>query len=48
MTLRRKDWFDLVDILTCALDEDMVYIDAMIEERKTGIARSLIHPCMKE
>jgi hypothetical protein len=42
MTLNEKDWKDLKEILTCALDEDLPYIDAMIRERKTGIPE----PCL--
>jgi len=42
MTLNKKDWLDLRDILTCALDEDLFYIDAMIIERKTGIEQKIL------
>jgi len=42
MTLTKKDWLDLRDILTCALDEDFVYIHAMVTERTTGVKQKIL------
>jgi hypothetical protein len=42
MTLKEKDWRDFMDIVACALDSDIPYLQALLDERKYGIDIPLV------